>query len=147
MVRIAGDPSILILDCLTPFGVKCRASVRAGMVVVIQRVGWVMVSYGERPGDRGAPQLLLLLHFTLSPTLFLFLMVELYNWYLLPDLLLLPASWRFHARPTHPREIGWPGVRVYPLRLGWVGLWSAGWRMKLITCCLGAISIVLLSSH
>ena len=28
-----------------------------------------MVSYGERPGDRGAPQLLLLLHFTLSPTL------------------------------------------------------------------------------
>ena len=34
--------------------------------------------------------------------------------YLIPDLLLLPASCRLHERPTHPREIGWPGVRVDP---------------------------------
>ena len=35
--------------------------------------------------------------------------------YLIPDILLLRASMRLHARPTHPLEIGWPGVRVYPL--------------------------------
>ena len=43
VVEIAGDPRILILDGLTPFGVECRVSVRSGMVVVIQRVGCVMV--------------------------------------------------------------------------------------------------------
>ena len=53
----------------------------------------------------------LLLHFTLSNSLFLFFHGEIIQ-YLLPDLL-LPASW-LHARPTHPLEICWPGVRVYP---------------------------------
>ena len=33
----------------------------------------------------------------------------------MPDILLLPISWRLHARPTHYLEIGWPGGRVYPL--------------------------------
>ena len=35
--------------------------------------------------------------------------------YITPDLVLLPAIWRLHERPTHPLEIGWRGVRVYLL--------------------------------
>ena len=42
----------------------------------------------------------LLLHLTLSPTLS-FLHGGIIQ-YLIPDLLLLPASWWLHARPTHP---------------------------------------------
>ena len=34
---------------------------------------------------------------------------------LIPDRLLLPASSQVHARRTHSREIGWPGVRAYLL--------------------------------
>lgn len=36
--------------------------------------------------------------------------------HIIPALLFFPASWRLPARPTLPREIGWPAVRVCPLR-------------------------------
>ena len=50
--------------------VERRVSVLSGMVVVIQRVGRVMVSYGERPLKSGAPllHLLLLGHFHHGPS-------------------------------------------------------------------------------
>ena len=39
VVEIGGDPRALILNGLSPVGVKCHVSVHAGMVVVSQRVG------------------------------------------------------------------------------------------------------------
>ena len=56
-----------------------------------------------------------LLRFTLSPALS-FLHGKIIQ-YLVPDLLLLPGSWRLHAQPTHLLETRWPGVRVFPLKL------------------------------
>ena len=44
-------------ECRVFLVFECRVSVRSGLLVVIQRVAWVMVWHGERPGKSGAPQL------------------------------------------------------------------------------------------
>ena len=44
-------------ECRVFLVFECRVLVRSGLVVVIQRVGWVMVWHGGRPGKSGAPQL------------------------------------------------------------------------------------------
>ena len=50
------------------------------------------------------------------------------------DFLLLAVSWRLYARPTAPREIGWPRARIFslpgttrfvPTRLGTTAVTSA----------------------
>ena len=75
VVMITGDPTILILDGLTPFegSVECFVSLGSGKRRSAQlgSSGWGVLWWIIK--------------------------------YFIPDLL-LAASWRFHTRPTDPRE-------------------------------------------
>ena len=78
MVGITGDPRILILDGLTPFGVSVRVSCGVSL-------GFGELRSAQLGSSEWGSSWWIIRYFT-------------------PDHLLLAVSWRLHARPTHPRE-------------------------------------------